>query len=139
MLARLEKTTQSLQSAAAGSSFVAKHPQLLSSPPQTLFCLGVLCLALGQVKLVYGMLIWLLSVSNLSTLIGVACLVLAASSSLSRVYTMFAMQVDAIVLAIPKLPRMAEEISEMLVQIKLMRQDLQLMRSKVSWLPGGQY
>lgn len=30
------------------------------------------------------MLIWLLSVSNLSTLIGVACLVLAASSSLSR-------------------------------------------------------
>ena len=53
-------------------------------------------------------------------------------------YTLFAMQVDAIVLAIPKLPVMAEEISQMLVQIKLMRQDLQLMRSKVSWLPGGQ-
>ena len=47
------------------------------------------------------------------------------------------MQVEAIVLAIPKLPIMAEEISEMLQQIKLMRQDLQLMRSKVSWLPGA--
>ena len=51
---------------------------------------------------------------------------------------MFTLQVEAIVLAIPKLPTMAEEISEMLIQIKLMRQDLQLMRSKVAWLPGGQ-
>lgn len=50
---------------------------------------------------------------------------------------MFAIQVEAIGMGIPKLPIMAEEISEMLQQIKLMRQDLQLMRSKVSWLPGA--
>lgn len=54
-----------------------------------------------------------------------------------RVFNMFALQVEAIGLGIPKLPVMAEEISEMLVQIKLMRQDLQLMRSKVSWLPSA--
>ena len=55
-----------------------------------------------------------------------------------RAFHLLTANVIALTLAVPKLPRMAEEISEMLIQIKLMREDLQLMRSKVSWLPGGQ-
>ena len=73
-----------VQNAAAGSPLMARHPQLVSSPPQTLLCLGLLFLALGQVTVVLSVLRWLLSVSNIATLIGVVCLVLAASSSLNR-------------------------------------------------------
>ena len=57
--------------------------------------------------------------------------------SFCRAFNLLTANVIALTLAVPKLPRMADEISEMLTQIKLMREDLQLMRSKVAWLPGS--
>ncbi|KAK9792667.1 hypothetical protein WJX73_004541 [Symbiochloris irregularis] len=140
LLARVERATTRFQHAAAGASLRRMSSISLYSQggnPSTLLTLGVLCLALGQAGMVASMLKWLLSFQNIMTLVGLMCLALTASSSLNRVFNMFALQVEAIGLGIPKLPVMAEEISQMLVQIKLMRQDLQLMRSKVSWLPGA--
>lgn len=73
----------------------------------------------------------------MSTAVGVSCLLLAVSGWLLRVGAFVHSQMSAFADTVPRMPHACEEMSEMLIEMKLMRRDLKAMKAKVAWLPGG--